>query len=180
MWSRWWCAGGGIGSLKQRTATVVTMSHGYGGKLRFLNPPLLGLRQIEIAEECGVRRRDMAPLSFEVKRVRGMCSSPPADSSNWTSCDKGSGSGREDSMSFAEAKKLMKLVNVESLKRKLCREEKEVIPLSELLKVCESMGVARTPEEASAYARVLDEAGVILLFRDKVYLHPQKVSYYTV
>ncbi|MCI15139.1 hypothetical protein A2U01_0036275, partial [Trifolium medium] len=28
---------------------------------------------------------------------------------------------------------------------------------------------------ASAFAKVLDEAGVILLFRDKVYLHPDKV-----
>ncbi|KAF7831200.1 calcium uniporter protein 6, mitochondrial-like [Senna tora] len=79
-------------------------------------------------------------------------------------------------MSFNEAKKLMKLVNVESLKMKLDMEGKEVIPYSELLRVCESMGVARSPQEASSYARVLDEAGVILLFRDKVYLHPQKVA----
>jgi hypothetical protein len=35
--------------------------------------------------------------------------------------------------------------------------------------------VARSPEEAVAFARVLDEAGVVLLFRDKVYLHPDKV-----
>ena len=38
------------------------------------------------------------------------------------------------------------------------------------------MGVARSNEEAAALAQVLDEAGVILLFRDKVYLHPDKVE----
>ena len=54
-------------------------------------------------------------------------------------------------MSFAEARRLMRLVNVEA---------------------CESIGVARF----AAFAQVLDEAGVILLFRDKVYLHLDKVE----
>ena len=53
-------------------------------------------------------------------------------------------------MSFAEARRLMRLVNVEA---------------------CESMGVARS----AAFVQVLDEAGV-LLFRDKVYFHPDKVE----
>ncbi|KAK8282061.1 hypothetical protein V6Z11_D08G001100 [Gossypium hirsutum] len=80
-----------------------------------------------------------------------------------------------DSVTFGEAKKLMRLVNVESLKTKLEIEGKEVIGYSELLKACESMGIARSLDEAIAFARVLDEAGVVLLFRDKVYLHPDKV-----
>lgn len=69
----------------------------------------------------------------------------------------------------------MRLVNVESLKRKLERDGEEVIGYSQLLEACEGMGVARSREEAGAFAHVLDEAGVILLFRDKVYLHPEKV-----
>lgn len=84
----------------------------------------------------------------------------------------------ERSMSFSEAKKLMRLVNVEALKLKLGTEGKEVIGYSELLEACESMGVAKTNDEAVAFARVLDEAGVILLFRDKVYLHPDKVFHF--
>ncbi|KAA8550482.1 hypothetical protein F0562_002166 [Nyssa sinensis] len=83
--------------------------------------------------------------------------------------------GDGESMSFSEAKKLMRLVNVEALKMKLGMEGKEVIGYSELLKACESMGVAKSLDEAAAFARVLDEAGVVLLFRDKVYLHPDKV-----
>ncbi|XP_057513038.1 calcium uniporter protein 6, mitochondrial-like isoform X2 [Actinidia eriantha] len=78
-------------------------------------------------------------------------------------------------ISVAEAKKLMRLVNVEELKAKLGTEGKEVIRYSELLQVCESMGVAKSHHEAVDFARVLDEAGVVLLFRDKVYLHPDKV-----
>lgn len=80
-----------------------------------------------------------------------------------------------ESITLAEAKKLMRLVNVEALKKKLGMEGKEVIGYPELLEACSSMGVARTIDEAIAFARVLDDAGVVLLFRDKVYLHPDKV-----
>ncbi|XP_021910003.1 calcium uniporter protein 6, mitochondrial-like [Carica papaya] len=76
---------------------------------------------------------------------------------------------------FEQAKKLMRLVNVAELKVKLGAEEKEVIGYSELLQVCKSMGIVRSLEEAIAFAIVLDDAGVVLLFRDKVFLHPDKV-----
>ncbi|XP_021761836.1 calcium uniporter protein 6, mitochondrial-like [Chenopodium quinoa] len=85
------------------------------------------------------------------------------------------GAEREAAVSLGEVKKLMRLVNVEALKTKLGEDGKEVIGYSELLKTCESMGVTRSVDEAAAFAKVLDEAGVVLLFRDKVYLHPDKV-----
>lgn len=81
----------------------------------------------------------------------------------------------EEKISISEAKKLLRLVSVDALKRKLEMDGEEVIGYSDLLKACESMGVARSAEEAAAFSRVLDEAGVVLLFRDKVYLHPNKV-----
>ncbi|GFP98748.1 calcium uniporter protein 5 mitochondrial [Phtheirospermum japonicum] len=90
-------------------------------------------------------------------------------------CSAAGGEEEENAMTYAEAKRLMRLVNVEALKEKLGMEDKEVIPYSELSKACESIGVAKTADEAAAFARVLDEAGVVLLFRDKVYLHPDKV-----
>ncbi|KAL0370907.1 UNVERIFIED_CONTAM: Calcium uniporter protein 5, mitochondrial [Sesamum angustifolium] len=83
--------------------------------------------------------------------------------------------GSASTMSYGEAKRLMRLVNVEALKEKLGTEDKEVIPYTELLQACQSMGVAKSADEAAAYARVLDDAGVVMLFRDKVYLHPNKV-----
>lgn len=109
--------------------------------------------------------RAIIPASSSFVWLRDLSSSSCADSE--------SGSG--NSISFAEAKRLLRLVNVEALKTKLGIEGKEVIGYSELLEACETMGVARSPEEAAAFARVLDEAGVVLLFRDKVYLHPDKV-----
>ncbi|CAI9288232.1 unnamed protein product [Lactuca saligna] len=80
-----------------------------------------------------------------------------------------------DSISFAEAKKLMRLVNVEAMKMKFSTEGKEMISYSELLQACENIGVAKSVDEAKAFAKVLDEAGVVLIFRDKVYLQPEKV-----
>ncbi|KAL1558740.1 calcium uniporter protein 5, mitochondrial-like [Salvia divinorum] len=74
--------------------------------------------------------------------------------------------------SHAEA---MRLANVEAFKEKLGKEGKEVIPYDELIKICRTMGVVTTADEGVAFARVLDDAGVVLLFRDRVYLHPDKV-----
>ncbi|XP_057954997.1 calcium uniporter protein 6, mitochondrial-like [Malania oleifera] len=91
------------------------------------------------------------------------------------STDSGGVVAEGEPISFVEAKKLMRLVNVEALKKKIGMEGKEVIGYSDLLEACESMGVARSVDEATAFARVLDDAGVVLLFRDKVFLHPDKV-----
>lgn len=87
----------------------------------------------------------------------------------------GNGNGNANAMSYAEAKRLMRLSNVEALKEKLGKEEREVMPYDELLKLCLTMGVVKSADEAAAFARVLDDAAVVLLFRDKVYLHPDKV-----
>lgn len=79
-------------------------------------------------------------------------------------------------MSYTEAKKLIRLVNVEALKRKLGMENQEVIRYNDLVDACEGMGVARTKEDVVAFTKALDDAGVVLLFRDKVYLYPDKVN----
>ncbi|XP_010544122.1 PREDICTED: calcium uniporter protein 6, mitochondrial-like [Tarenaya hassleriana] len=75
-----------------------------------------------------------------------------------------------------EAKKLMRLVNVEDLKKKLLgMADTEVVPYDALLEESQRIGIARSLDEAHAFARVLDDAGVVLIFRGKVYLHPDKV-----
>lgn len=174
MWGRWWwCAGGGF--LRQRVSSIGSVtsigsfSHGYGEKLHPLDPPLLGLRGV-VEVMCGGRR---TPLSVVLNQIKRGVSTSTGNGG----VSNGNNGTTEDSISFSEAKKLMRLVNVESLKMKLGMEGKEVICYSELLEACESMGIARSPEEAAAFARVLDEAGVVLLFRDKVYLHPDKVMF---
>ncbi|KAG2669764.1 hypothetical protein I3760_14G049200 [Carya illinoinensis] len=153
MWRRWWSGG----AVKQSVSVVLGQFN--GRKMKPPNPSqILGLRVIVPASSLWLRTSSTSPPS----------SSPLCADSN-------TGGSSDSVISFAEAKKVMRLVNVEELKRRLGTEGKEVISYSELLDACQSMGVARSPEEAAAFARVLDEAGVILLFRHKVYLHPDKV-----
>jgi len=150
----------------------------YGGKIQSFDPFLMNLRDYRM--EYGEKRKGVGYFSVVVmnQMKRGVSSSSAGSSNNDSSENggvKSNGKGKDETISFSEAKKLMRLVNVESLKMKLGMDGKEVISYNELIEACESMGVARNSEEASAYAKVLDEAGVILLFRDKVYLHPDKV-----
>ncbi|XP_010458248.1 PREDICTED: calcium uniporter protein 6, mitochondrial [Camelina sativa] len=79
-------------------------------------------------------------------------------------------------VTIAEAKKLMRLVNVEDMKKKLIgMGDRDVVSYTSLLEASQGMGIARSPDEAHIFARVLDDAGVVLIFRDKVFLHPDKV-----
>lgn len=122
-------------------------------------------------QECGLLTNPAISSSSLIPR-RTLSSS---DDFNGGEINRGGGGGGGETISFAEAKRLMRLVNVEALKMRLGAEGKEAIPYSDLIEACQSIGVARSPEEAAAFARVLDEAGVILLFRDKVLLHPNRV-----
>ncbi|EOA35535.1 hypothetical protein CARUB_v10020742mg [Capsella rubella] len=86
------------------------------------------------------------------------------------------GESKEEDMTVSEAKKLMRLVNVEDMKKKLIgMGDKEMVSYSALIEASQGLGIARSLDEAHAFARVLDDAGVVLIFRDKVYLHPDKV-----
>ncbi|XAR58815.1 hypothetical protein NMG60_11014364 [Bertholletia excelsa] len=127
----------------------------------------------QAASLSAVRYRPKPPLGSTAAKWTAPFSS---DASSGAACGAGVvGGDGNGGISFEEAKKLMRLVNVEALKTKLGVEGKEVIEYSDLLEACESMGVARSRDEAVVFARVLDDAGVVLLFRDRVYLHPDKV-----
>ncbi|CAL4904487.1 unnamed protein product [Urochloa decumbens] len=82
---------------------------------------------------------------------------------------------QEAEVTPAEARLLVRLVGVEALKRRLRDGRDEVVGYGELLDACVDAGAARTHAEAEALARAMDDAGVVLLFRDKAYLHPEKV-----
>lgn len=150
-----------------RTTSFLLKDLVHHGKPSSPNPcAVLGLRRFENDGECGL-------LTFPAILHRRAFSSIGDINGGGEINNKGIGGGMP--ISFGEAKRLMRLVNVEALKTKLGTEGKEAIPYSELLEACQSIGVARSQEEAAAFARVLDEAGVIILFRDKVLLHPDRV-----
>lgn len=87
----------------------------------------------------------------------------------------GGGGNGGDRASIEEANNLMRLVDVEALKTQLGTGGNEVVRYSELLQACETLGLAKSAEEAKVLAKVFDDAGVIFIFRDKAYLHPHKV-----
>ncbi|KAB1225593.1 Calcium uniporter protein, mitochondrial [Morella rubra] len=145
MWRRWLRSGGAV---KQSVSAVFGEVHG-----EEVEASISGLRAIVPASSLWLR----------------------ALSSSSDCANTGSRNGGCYGISFTEAKKLLRLVNVVALKKRLGMDGKEFIGYSELLEACESMGVAKSIEEAAAFARVLDEAGIIIIFRDKVYLHPDKV-----
>uniref|UniRef100_A0A453HPN3 Calcium uniporter protein C-terminal domain-containing protein n=2 Tax=Aegilops tauschii subsp. strangulata TaxID=200361 RepID=A0A453HPN3_AEGTS len=83
--------------------------------------------------------------------------------------------GPDAEVTPAEARRLVRLVGVEALKRRLREDGRgEVVGYGELLDACVEAGAARTRGEAEVLARAMDDAGVVLLFRDKAYLHPEK------
>ncbi|PON69538.1 Coiled-coil domain containing protein 109, C-terminal [Parasponia andersonii] len=184
MWRRkLWSYGGLLLSQSQKPG-VVMVRHGVQETRNPIPipsppPPLLGIRAFFAAQECGISRNLFVPPLGSIRAF----SSTDSNSAASNGADPAGRRDRDDdedglggeAISFAEAKRLMRLVNVEELKVRLGAEGKEVIPYCELLEACESIGVARSPDEAAAFARILDEAGVVLLFRDKVYLHPDKV-----
>ena len=65
----------------------------------------------------------------------------------------------------------MRLLALEALKRRLRDGPDEVVGYADLL----DAGAARTHADAEALAQAMDDAGVVLLFRYKAYLHPDKV-----
>ncbi|KAK6163909.1 hypothetical protein DH2020_000773 [Rehmannia glutinosa] len=89
-------------------------------------------------------------------------------------CSSAAITNKANSMSYAEAKRLMRLVNVEALKDKLGTEDKEVIPYDDLLKTCQTVGVAKSTDEA-ARSPEFSMTPASFALRDKVYLHPDKV-----
>ncbi|XP_044960527.1 uncharacterized protein LOC123411628 [Hordeum vulgare subsp. vulgare] len=75
----------------------------------------------------------------------------------------------------AEAQRMVRLVGLEVLKRRLRSREDEVVPYTEFLGACVDAGAAPTRGQAEALAGAMDQAGSVVLFRGKVYLHPEKI-----
>lgn len=79
-------------------------------------------------------------------------------------------------LSNQEARKLLKLVKVDDFKKLLLSTGKHCMPVEEVLKLCKQTGAATTDVEAEEVTKNLDEAGVILIFRNRVFLEPDKVA----
>ncbi|WCJ34896.1 hypothetical protein M5689_016176 [Euphorbia peplus] len=162
MWRRFWSSGVLKHAAAMRAAPPSSPT---------ASPIWLTGKRVPISQPWCFRRGGGRPAGA----VLGNCFLMSTSSSGGDEGEKGGVKGETENITCGEVKRLMRLVNVEGLKLKLGMDGKEVIGYCELIEACKAMGVARTEEEAMEFARIMDEAGVILLFRDKVYLHPDKV-----
>ncbi|KAJ6859576.1 calcium uniporter protein 6 [Populus alba x Populus x berolinensis] len=176
MWSRLWSSSAS-GVLKRTLLAANTKS--------LSTSPRCVTRTIASSAYsfCFSGRGGAAAATPFCSKITSFCFSSMIDAdANDNDSSPSSNNSKNDSnknvlITCAEARRLMRLVNVEALKMKLGLETKEIIPYSDLLEACQSMGIARSYDEAVTFARVLDDAGVVFLFGDKVYLHPDKVVY---
>ncbi|KAM0931816.1 hypothetical protein ACQ4PT_000101 [Festuca glaucescens] len=97
------------------------------------------------------------------RTVRNLCILSPSQAS------------AEAEFTPAEAQRMVRLVGVELLKRRLRDSPDEVVGHGEFLDACVEAGAARTRGQAEELARAMDQSGSVVLFRGKVYLHPEKV-----
>lgn len=78
-------------------------------------------------------------------------------------------------LSSLETHKLIKLIKVEDFKKQLLNSGKHCMALEEVLDLCKKTGTATSNAEAEEIAKAMDEAGLILIFRKRVFLEPKKV-----
>eukprot|EP00249_Psilotum_nudum_P013254 c24241_g1_i1 orf=320-1132(+) len=83
---------------------------------------------------------------------------------------------RESKMVVHDTRRLLRLVNVETMKKRLRSIDEACIPYSHILRLSQTMGIAASDLEAEEFVKALDAAGVVFIFRGKVYLHPQQVA----
>lgn len=121
--------------------------------------------------QTGLNLASLSVWSFTWRTL--FCTSPDVKSRDDDPFENGD-SGRK--IAVDEARKLLRLADVEALKKRLESDGHEFITYPDLLKLCQGTGVAHSDEEAAEFAKILDEAGVVLIFRNKVILHPHKVA----
>lgn len=84
--------------------------------------------------------------------------------------------GAQPKVTNEEARKLVQQVHIASLKKRLRDDPRDTISYEELLEICKTVGMASNDEEAKKMSNDFDRSGVVLTFRSRVHVHPEKVS----
>eukprot|EP00249_Psilotum_nudum_P018435 c26803_g1_i1 orf=974-1411(-) len=85
--------------------------------------------------------------------------------------------GQEARISVDEPRIMEKMVDVEECKKKLSGSGRHCMLLEEFLEHCKQVGMAASDSEAEELVKVLDQCGAIILFRNKVFIHPGQVRW---
>lgn len=75
-----------------------------------------------------------------------------------------------------EAREFVQQAHVAALKRVLREDARDTISYQEFLQLCRTVGMAPSDEDAAVMAHVFNQSGIVFTFRDRVHLHPEKVS----
>jgi hypothetical protein len=98
------------------------------------------------------------------------------DSHQYADHDAIDGPDTTEVLAMQHVCRLLRLVQVESIKEKLKMETEETVHYTDFLRLCRTaLGAPSSTKDAKYIAKALDDAGVVLIFQDVVYLRPNKV-----
>lgn len=80
----------------------------------------------------------------------------------------------EANLTVADAKKILKLSQLEAVKSNLRTVEKDSVSYSEFLQICAKE--CSSMDQALEFAKILDESGNVIVLGNVVYLRPQQVG----
>ncbi|KAL2348469.1 hypothetical protein Fmac_002469 [Flemingia macrophylla] len=83
--------------------------------------------------------------------------------------------GMEEGVTVAEARKFLKVVQVEIVKSKLRETRKSCIAFSEFIRICQEN--SSDQDEALEIAKRLDDSAAVIVLGDIVFLRPEQVNY---
>lgn len=78
-----------------------------------------------------------------------------------------------EGITVEDARKLLKVSQLEMVKSKLRQIPKNCIPYSEFVRVC--VEVCSDPDQGLGYAKMLDQSGTVIVLGNVVYLRPEQV-----
>lgn len=84
---------------------------------------------------------------------------------------------KAEGLTVAEAKKVMRAFQMETVKERLRKTEKTWIPYSEFVGVCEEACSDR--EQGLQFAKLLDESGNVIVLGNVVFLRPEQVNFFS-
>lgn len=81
----------------------------------------------------------------------------------------------EEKFTVADAKKVMRLAQLEVVKSRLRQMENDWISFPEFFQICN--GASSNSDQAIEFAKMLDQSGIVLVLGNVVFLKPDKVGF---
>lgn len=125
------------------------------------------LRSISIGEKL---RQELRGMDIGRDRIKldGLISPPQQQSLAEMKSD-----ADEEKFTVADAKKVLRLAQLEVVKSKLRQMEKDWISYPEFYQICN--GASSNSDQALEFAKMLDQSGIVIVLGNVVFLKPDKV-----